>query len=398
MPDQLGKAMKPLTFSDELDKTVHEIDFSQKQLKNKIIDIEMQYSNIDALVNNPICCGYFLQFCNGQFSSENINFVSEVDRFRDMFTVDKDLWSSCWKDIDNMVENREKCTPSPLTEKCFPSWRSAANFDAVNERIKDILNEFVRDNAPHQVCISTEFISKTMKRIKLINLYGPKVFDEACLDPIKTMRRDLLPRFLRSDIFNIMISNLASCDPLPPACALIVPPPDKYVLRVNPVSYFTDDRAFTLVQLLQGEVLYTNFRRFLENNICSENAICVRMIDHFEELMSAGKTKEAEQQAWTVYQYFVAPGSTYEVSTHYLDRKDVMMGLAEPKRGMFKFVRQSAYFILKINFKLFETSVEYRGLGRIMRAAKIRLNEVEDTKEQRGWNCMVLPPEREEVY
>jgi hypothetical protein len=74
----------------------------------------------------------------------------------------------------------------------------------------------------------------------------------------------------------------------------------------------------------------------------------------------------------------VAPGSAYEVSTLYLDRKNLMQELAVPRTGMFNKVRYSAYDILKINFDLFSKSANYRALGKIMRSAKINLDELEN--------------------
>jgi hypothetical protein len=249
-------------------------------------ELKMQYSSIESVVNNPICTGYFLQLCRSQFSSENINFVTEVDRFRDMFEVDKDMWKSPYRDIDYEVEREEiSCSRSVAF-----AWRSSVDLDVVQDRMNKIVDNYISDDAPHQVCLSREYIKNTMRRIKSVDLYGPKVFDEAIIDSLKTLKRDLLPRFLRSILFDKMIDNLSDCDPLPSGSELVVPPPDKYVLRINPVSYFTDDRAFSLAQLLQGQVLYTNFRWFLEKNFCSENAISVRMIDHFEELMLAGNS------------------------------------------------------------------------------------------------------------
>jgi hypothetical protein len=47
--------------------------------------------------------------------------------------------------------------------------------------------------------------------------------------------------------------------------------------------------------------------------------------------------------------------------------------------GMFSKVRSSAYDVLKINFKLFEKSADYRALGKIMRFAKINLERIENS-------------------
>jgi hypothetical protein len=317
--------------------------------------------------------GYLLLFSQSQFCSENMNFVFAVKSYRDMFfAVDRNMWVSNWKEIDSEVA----CDEEKGNNWSF-SWNSAVEKSVAENLIDEILDEYVIDTAPNQVCISRNFIMKTKKRIQLLHLYGPDVFEEACLDPIKTMKKDVLPRFLQSEIFRTMIHSLASCSPLPPASDLNLPPPTKHVLRSNPVEYFIDGREFSLAQLLRGEVLYTNFRIFLEKIVCSENLMCVRLIDYFEELKSARDDKEADEQAWIIYQYFVAPGSAYEVSTLYLDRQNLMQELAVPKSGMFSRVRQSAYDILKINFELFSKSANYRALGKIMRCAKINLDRLE---------------------
>eukprot|EP00596_Hydrurales_sp_CCMP1899_P001135 CAMPEP_0119052002 /NCGR_PEP_ID=MMETSP1177-20130426/73441_1 /TAXON_ID=2985 /ORGANISM="Ochromonas sp, Strain CCMP1899" /LENGTH=296 /DNA_ID=CAMNT_0007031417 /DNA_START=330 /DNA_END=1220 /DNA_ORIENTATION=+ len=284
------------------------------------------------------------------------------------------MWSADWRDIDSEVKyDEENGNVVPNT------WNSAVNMVAAKIHIDNILEEYVLDHAQHQVCISGQFILKTKKRIKLLHLYGPHVFDEAVLDPIKTMKKDVLPRFLQSTTFRAMIHSLASCDTLPPASNLSLPPPSKHVLRSNPIEYFIDEREFTLAQLLQGEVLYTNFRSFLERNHCSENLICVRMIDYFEELKSARNNIEADEHAWTIYQYFVARGSAYEISTMYSDRKTLMENLAVPRKGMFSKLRSSAYDILKTNFSLFAKSRDYMALGKIMRFAKIDLDRIENS-------------------
>lgn len=64
--------------------------------------------------------------------------------------------------------------------------------------------------------------------MKQINYYGPKIFDEIIIDPIKTMKKDILPRFLVSFLYDRMIHNLLSCDPPPPSANMSVPPPSTY--------------------------------------------------------------------------------------------------------------------------------------------------------------------------
>ena len=171
-----------------------------------------------------------------------------------------------------------------------------------------------------------------MKRIKLFHLYGPEVFEEAWLDPIKTMRKDILPRFCRSPIFETMIQRLSSCDPPPPAIALHVPLPVRYSLIPIPPPFhlkcsnyplsnhslillslsislsfpssitfqqddvtllasgtleeFPESRTYTLNEVITSAVGYPVFMEFLVGAVSTENLLCVRMIDMFEHLMS----------------------------------------------------------------------------------------------------------------
>jgi hypothetical protein len=62
-------------------------------------NIRKKYADIDDIINNPICCGYLLHFCNIQFCAENLNFVCEVHRFQDLFAIDTDIWTNNWKVI-----------------------------------------------------------------------------------------------------------------------------------------------------------------------------------------------------------------------------------------------------------------------------------------------------------
>jgi hypothetical protein len=346
---------------------------------NSLTDtLRIEYSSIETLISNSICRGFLVLFCESEYNSENLNFVSEVIRLRDnFFSVDKKLWAKDWREIDKMVATNERRGFKQSNWK-KNVWPSELNLKDVQDNINRILDEYVVDNAKYQVCISGQFFKNLKKRINLIHLYGPHVFEEACIDPVKTMKKDVLPRFLRSDIFRTMIQSLAKLEPLPPACQLIVPCMcDKWIMIANPLEYFIDDREFTLPQLITDETLYTYFRVFLERKQCAENLLCVRMIDNFEKLKSEGEDMRAEENAWIVYKYFVAPESAFEVSTLALDRKNLMKQLAQPRTGIFQKVRNSSYTVLKANFELFENSDEFRNLGRIMRCNKMDFDKIE---------------------
>jgi len=54
------------------------------------------------------------------------------------------------------------------------------------------------------------------------------------LDPIKTMKKDVLPRFLASEVYDDLINNLTTLDPMPiPIQLEVIPPADDTLLRVR---------------------------------------------------------------------------------------------------------------------------------------------------------------------
>ena len=77
----------------------------------------------------------------------------------------------------------------------------------------------------HSHTLQHPFNTTFNRTTRQVHLYGPEVFEEACLDPIKTMKKDILPRFLTSSVFRRMVEDVAMWEPPPPASDLKVPPP-----------------------------------------------------------------------------------------------------------------------------------------------------------------------------
>lgn len=95
-------------------------------------------------------------------------------------------------------------------------WPSVTDKSVAMTTVDTIVHDWLNHDSDFQICISDKIIKRTRKRIQLFHLYGPEVFEEACLEPIKTMRKDILPRFLASDIANRMFANVGSCEPIAP--------------------------------------------------------------------------------------------------------------------------------------------------------------------------------------
>jgi hypothetical protein len=213
--------------------------------------------------------------------------------------------------------------------------------------------------------------------MQLVHLYGPSVFEEACLDPIKTMTKDILPRFLQSNIYRRMVEDVATCDPPPPAADLKVPPPGSRLLTSASLDHFYDSRRFTLDEIVGCLQLYNVFLAFLRRRVCAENLICVRMIAIFQEQMRAGDVVDGQRTALNIYRYFVAPRSAFEVSLHHVKRKQTQYAIAQPKIDTFDHVHHSAYEQLKVHFDQFVQTPEYAQLSEMMRTAKLELSEIQ---------------------
>ena len=364
--------------------------------KDELATLELErktaskYMKMESVISNPLCCGYLLQFCEAQHNSENVRFFLEVDEFRDMFAADKDkdIWEYSFEEIDNLVKLLETDSrKNAKTDLNNAVWPSSYDKSAALKKIDEILTKYLNNDSCSQVCISDSLIERTLNRVKYLHLYGPEVFTEATREPIKTMKKDILPRFLVSEGFRRMVCNVATCEPCPPpASDLKVPPPESWLLTISSLEELHENRKFHLDEVLNCLQLYNEFLSFLRLRVSSENLICARMIDIYEEMIFKSDVREASKQAWKIYQYFVAPGAAYEVSIHHIHRKHVMVGMAEPKKGMFFHIRQSVRDTLKVNFETFTTTEQYASLGKLMREQKVEIIKLQGGDVSTGIN------------
>ena len=340
------------------------------------------YQSIDKLISNPICCGYLRLFCLSQYNSENLDFILAVDEFRDMFFEENDIWNEIsWRDIDDQLSGTGG-------DNVKFNWTSSADLTHVNKVLKQISDRYLLAHSETQICNSESCIQRTLKRMENVHLYGPEVFEEACIDPIKTMRKDILPRFLVSDVHKRMISDLASCDPPPAAGSLTVPPPLNKLLSQTPIAELSEDRMYTLDEVIECMLLYNEFLTYLRSMVCSENLICVRIVDTFIEESEKENCSGTCQIALTIYKYFVAAKSAYEVSLSHFNRKKIMLGLASPDKELFNPVRRSAYDQLKVHFVNFTKTSGYASLGKLMNEAKRDLDREMTTSS--SFTCLGL--------
>jgi hypothetical protein len=333
---------------------------------------------MDLMVHEPIRSSFLLKYCNSHYCSENMRFIVEVDRFRDLFHVDKSCWvRKLWKQLD--AENRlitpeveefdvEEDFISLVKQGTFYSaeqWPSRRlPLGTVTAAVQYIFENFLANDAPYWICIPSKCLVNTLKRLRLIHLYGRDVFCEALLDPIKTIQRDIQPRFLASEDYKRLNTLLSGLEPLPSAQSLKLPrPPHVVYSRYDLGALECGEVQFTLADVIDDRILYPEFMKFLEIRVSAENLYCIRAIQVYKETYSC-------DCAWSIFRYFVAPGSAYGISISHRKLKEVMRALASPQIDTFDAVEHSAMSALRVHFEAFRSSKEYQLLHRLVLARK----------------------------
>ena len=315
---------------------------------------------IESFIEQPIHCGYLLLFCGSQYCCENLHFAMEVERFRDIFpSDDASFGQRYWREIDEVVQIKNLPPSEPdidialfyQTDRndLWPS--SVVGRHAAEGYVQYIWDKFLSDSSISQICMSGMVLQNTIKRLKLLHIYGKEVFSEALIDPMKTMRKDVMPRFLNSEIYQELVRQVDSCRMLPAASTLIVPYPKTDAL-VDSLTQKDLDSGLThldVIDIMNDRMLYEEFLLYLRSTVSSENLLCMRLIvmykNSFTEYPPPSQSASSER-AWQIYKYFIAPGSAYEVSVSHRRRKQTEVSTRA------RYIMCSNYFFSKTIVKL----------------------------------------------
>lgn len=253
---------------------------------------------VEDLIDDPIGCGFLLRYCRRQHADENLTFVIDVSRFRDIFAILQGnhnlLWSRAWQEVDKDVPTGDPVSLTQLMHSIHAAeavhkmrWSMVEKLCVEAERAAQrVYALYIADDAPTQICMSTKVYRNTLHRMNQLALYGPDVFAEACLDPILTLCKDIMPRFIKTDIYRDYKQRLLECASLPLSSSLSVSAP-AVDLGLYAESDKLPTRRFTLEELLREGFLYGEFLDFLKRRVCAENLQCYRLIVIYEDAMLA---------------------------------------------------------------------------------------------------------------
>lgn len=350
-------------------------------------NIRSKYSTVKGTIEHPVCCGFFLKFCESEHNSEILSFILDVIEYREIFLEDTREWITDWKEIDLKskvsVENTgDNVAPSTAeTEPDRIIWDSAVNQSTATTKAQLIFSKYLKENASNQVSTSDCVLKRAEKRMTLMNLYGPTLFDEVWMDHLTTLEKGIFPRFKISSISEDMVIFVALCEPPPPPppVELKIPPPGNLLLVLSSFDSLSDERKFTLDEIIGCEYLYLRLLEYLHTHNRKESSSntlkCIRKIDIFEQLMYMNCVRDATSQATEILRYFVIEKSVHEVKIPKKVRNHIMMSSADPKKGMFDTLRKLAIEILKIEFNIFKDTSAYYELAPGMRGLQIEMEK-----------------------
>ena len=203
------------------------------------------------------------------------------------------------------------------------------------------------------------------RRYDLCHIYGPEAFIQCCCCPIRTLRRDILPRFVKSTIYESFQTNYnnevhSNFDNFTKQTLIQLLPKNNWFEHL--IDTYSNDHTFQLIEILNNGILFYEFLIYLRNLFSSENLLCVRMIDIYEELYNDNQIDEAISHAWKIYKLFIATGSIYEISLSNINRKDVMLNMANPTITLFDSAKKSAMISLRSNFEQYHKTNQYHEL------------------------------------
>ena len=281
-------------------------------------------NTINGFLLNPIISGFFLKFSHSEYNAENMIYVLEINRFKYLCS-DPKIWSETftYKFVDKDFPNFDKIrlNESDLVFGGMKEWPSTKiPFASFKDHAQTIWDKYLSNLATTQICMPAHVLSNTIHRLRYMDLYGPRVFDETLIDPIKTLDKDVRPRFIQSPIYTSMSRRLNALYPLRKATTLHV------TLPTNSACFeWTDDkltvsnlRNISMYELFYDQFLYEEFLKYSKTIYAEENLFLCRSIAIFKrQFVHARASKRiaadvippaAEEQAWFIFHYFIIPG------------------------------------------------------------------------------------------
>ena len=132
-------------------------------------------------------CGYLLRFCLRQFAAENLNFVIEVNRFREVCNhllslVEIPEWNMSWQDLDVKIHQKqysEEFLSQTILQLIREKLKNETNVkysmyeklcNEAERRKQYIYDTFISNETETQICLSNDVLTNTLRRMSQISV------------------------------------------------------------------------------------------------------------------------------------------------------------------------------------------------------------------------------------
>ena len=360
------------------------------------------------VIRSPIGLGHFLAFCETEYNSEYLQLFLAVEKFRSK-EDDEATYSisdtsaregkETWREIDETVAGSiGNLTTLPLDEKrkleMMTIWENffndkddiaptttagiIANHDRIKEKRRSSFEAGAIALSPNYVFLPKTVSTNTFRRMSHLHLYGADVFSEAVTAALNILHRDIFPRFIKSEQYLNMMKrrltpNLESVIKLPAEHLLVVKAPKSEILcELGMRIIHAEGKLYNLKEILRDGILFKEFYVRLKKKGISEFLLAPRMITIFKESVRYYESNQdqlvknipaVQEQAWTIYLFFVAEGSSYEISLNAEQKKAIQLSLGKPTINMFFDLEAVAMNELILLFNKYKTTENYRNLA-----------------------------------
>ena len=140
---------------------------------------------------------------------------------------------------------------------------------------------------------------------------------------MNVMISGILPRFMNSPEHAKMLEFVDGSEPLPNGSSLDVPPPYRSIYTVMDLDILPT-KKFSCRELVSDRLLYHQFYTYLRQHDVHDSLLGVRMLTIFEERITVKDWEHADQVAWEIYRYFVAPDSSFAVEIDDIELKEIL--------------------------------------------------------------------------
>ncbi|RXM31265.1 hypothetical protein EOD39_7181 [Acipenser ruthenus] len=265
------------------------------------------------------------------FPSSSSN--AEASKPSKLTTEEALLWS---QSLEKLLESKYGMTTfraflrSEFSDENIEFWLTCEDFKKVkssrlSSKAKKIYEHYIRAEAPKEINIDHH----TRETIKA-NVQNPTIhcFDDAQKIVYGLMERDSYPRFLRSDIYQILSGKLQ---------------PDS----VNgPTSDEVNQWAQSFDKLLAHKYGQAAFRIFLKSEYCEENIEFWLACEEYKKIKSPVKLAS---KAKKIHEEFIWNKALKEINLDYHTKKDIMQNLHQPTATCFYTAQKKVYSLMENN-------------------------------------------------